>query len=121
MYPPGLYYQEEDIVEERFPELMPHRLMRSWPIPARWSPQPSEDHSNPAATLGSGVLSDVCYEPASESCDLIWQLENTGKSTLMLGPLRMMPVSPLAFSGGDVVPGGVRGRTVLGQTHHPNY
>jgi hypothetical protein len=114
MYPPGLYYQEEDMVEERFPELMLHRFIRSWPIPARWSPQPSEDHSNPAATLGSGVLSDIYYEPASEPRDLTWQLENTEKFTLMLGPLRTMPVSPLALNCGNWDPDGVRKRAVFG-------
>jgi hypothetical protein len=86
-------------------------------VPGQYLPvglQPSEDHSNPAATLGSGVLSDIYYEPASESRDLTWQLENTEKFTLMLGPLRTMPVPPLALNCGNWDPDGVRKRAVFG-------
>jgi hypothetical protein len=75
---------------------MPHRLMRYESAPARCSPQPSEDHSNRAVCSQKRGL--IRHLLSSQIRDLIWQLENTGEPTLMLGTLRLMPISPLAFS-----------------------
>ena len=67
-----LVHWKDDIVED-----MPHRLIPSAPRPARSSPQPSEDHGDPASVLhllpeAGSYQTRVMSQPR----DLFWQLED---------------------------------------------